>query len=223
MLRYKNSLLERILLEKGGHICSANSYLHSIDTCSGIDVQAELQAKTGSPGLQPNTVPHAAAAAPTIQPALQRTAMNRQYARRSMGTNAPVMPANASTHINHENAFAPHGPHGQPTPPSHASSPNTMSAKSPSIVSHSRQHRVHQQPHLRPQPDPQAALPRPPSGPHPGLNGSSGISTSSQTGMFQGSAASQAAAYYPSPFQKHMDQLGKFFLPTPFLIELCSS
>ncbi|UZP43796.1 hypothetical protein NXS19_011608 [Fusarium pseudograminearum] len=35
MLRYKNSLLERILLEKG------------------IDVQAELRAKTGSPNLGP--------------------------------------------------------------------------------------------------------------------------------------------------------------------------
>jgi hypothetical protein len=33
---------------------------------------------------------------------------------------------------------------------------------------------------------------------------------------------STASAYYPSPFQKHIDQLGKFS-PHPFLIELCSS
>ncbi|KAL1641243.1 hypothetical protein SLS58_006145 [Diplodia intermedia] len=63
MLRYKNSLLERILLEKG------------------IDVQAELRAKTGSPHLGPTRVPPPGSA---VQPPMQRAIMNRhQQARRS--------------------------------------------------------------------------------------------------------------------------------------------
>jgi hypothetical protein len=51
MLRYKNSLLERKMLEKG----SVPSFLigvHSADTkltnSTGIDIQAELRAKTGN-------------------------------------------------------------------------------------------------------------------------------------------------------------------------------
>ncbi|TKA71414.1 hypothetical protein B0A49_03927 [Cryomyces minteri] len=47
MLRYKNSLLERILVERG------------------IDVQAELHARTGSPALGPTHMPPAAPAPQT--------------------------------------------------------------------------------------------------------------------------------------------------------------
>ncbi|PNS20081.1 hypothetical protein CAC42_5531 [Sphaceloma murrayae] len=64
MLRYKNSLLERILLEKG------------------IDVQAELQIKTGSPVFDASHLPPQMPA-PMIPTPLQRTAVNRQQARRS--------------------------------------------------------------------------------------------------------------------------------------------
>lgn len=52
MLRYKNSLLERILLEKG------------------IDVHAELQAKTGSPTLGPAHIPQNIVHPPPIQRAI---------------------------------------------------------------------------------------------------------------------------------------------------------
>ena len=50
MLRYKNSLLERILLEKG------------------IDVQAELRAKTGSPNLGPTRPAASAHTSPNQAP-----------------------------------------------------------------------------------------------------------------------------------------------------------
>lgn len=49
----------------------------------------------------------------------------------------------------------------------------------------------------------------------PGSSGSGGGSNST-------SAVPSASAYYPSPFQKHIDQLGKF-TPPPSPIELCSS
>ncbi|KAM3465060.1 hypothetical protein BB8028_0003g09400 [Beauveria bassiana] len=69
MLRYKNSLLERILLEKG------------------IDVNAELQAKNGSPILGPTHMPQNMA-----QPAqFHRPVMNR--VRKSVSSLAPKVEA----------------------------------------------------------------------------------------------------------------------------------
>ncbi|KAJ4420958.1 hypothetical protein N0V82_004000 [Gnomoniopsis sp. IMI 355080] len=66
MLRYKNSLLERILLEKG------------------IDVQAELQAKHGSPNFGPKHMP-----AMIPPPPISRTLLNRHGSRRSTSSIAP--------------------------------------------------------------------------------------------------------------------------------------
>lgn len=66
MLRYKNSLLERILLEKG------------------IDVHAELQAKTGSPTLGPTHMPQNLVQPPPIQ----RAIMSR-HPRKSISAIAP--------------------------------------------------------------------------------------------------------------------------------------
>ncbi|TAQ87769.1 hypothetical protein B7494_g3913 [Chlorociboria aeruginascens] len=99
MLRYKNSLLERILLEKG------------------IDVQAELRAKTGSPHLGPTHMPQNMAQAPTVQ----RAIMNRHHqARRSNSNIAPKMEPGISLQNNLS-------PQSRPTPPSHASSPTSNS------------------------------------------------------------------------------------------------
>ncbi|KAM3515184.1 hypothetical protein MY11210_001196 [Beauveria gryllotalpidicola] len=69
MLRYKNSLLERILLEKG------------------IDVHAELQAKTGSPILGPTHMPQSLVQLPHFR----RPIMNR--ARKSVSALAPRVEA----------------------------------------------------------------------------------------------------------------------------------
>ncbi|KAI1769011.1 hypothetical protein GGR53DRAFT_517463 [Hypoxylon sp. FL1150] len=70
MLRYKNSLLERILLEKG------------------IDVQAELHAKTGSPNLGPTHMPQN-----MVQPPpMPRAILNRHHhSRRSASSIAPKL------------------------------------------------------------------------------------------------------------------------------------
>ncbi|KAK4507573.1 hypothetical protein PRZ48_001308 [Zasmidium cellare] len=108
MLRYKNSLLERILLEKG------------------IDVQAELQMKTGSPVLGPGFM-HPATTAPQ-PPQLQRAALQRQQARRS-GQN--FLPKLAPGQSGQDMNFTAGSPHAHPTPSSHASSPTQMSTRSP--------------------------------------------------------------------------------------------
>ncbi|KAH6606822.1 hypothetical protein Trco_005975 [Trichoderma cornu-damae] len=110
MLRYKNSLLERILLEKG------------------IDVQAELQAKTGSPNLAPTHMPQN-----LVQPPpLQRAMMHRHQARKSTSSIAPkTEPGTALPPPLQLHKSAP-SPKNRPTPSSHANSPNaTTSAFSP--------------------------------------------------------------------------------------------
>ncbi|OBT50115.1 hypothetical protein VE04_08868 [Pseudogymnoascus sp. 24MN13] len=98
MLRYKNSLLERILLEKG------------------IDVQSELRAKTGSPSLGPTHMPQGMAMPPTVQ----RAIMNRHHQARRSNSNIapklePVVPLGNPS------------PQSRPTPSSHHSSPTSTS------------------------------------------------------------------------------------------------
>ncbi|KAI0131622.1 hypothetical protein F4776DRAFT_151434 [Hypoxylon sp. NC0597] len=103
MLRYKNSLLERILLEKG------------------IDVQAELHAKTGSPNLGPTHMPQN-----MVQPPpMPRAILNRHHhARRSGSSIAPKLEpgvTSLSQPTGVQQSLA--SPKTRPTPPSHAASP----------------------------------------------------------------------------------------------------
>lgn len=199
MLRYKNSLLERILLEKG------------------IDVQAELRAKTGSPHLGPTHMPQNMAQAPTVQ----RAIMNRHHqARRSNSSIAPKLEPGAPLQ----------SPQSRPTPSSHASSPTSNSpgfghqgVMTPPASETQMQFQQQQQQRL------QAAKAQ---GPHgllgtPGLMGTTGgLGASlgpkgpgtSGTGGTGGTPVS--AAYYPSPsggFQNHYEQLGKLSPPFPSL------
>ncbi|KAK3067062.1 hypothetical protein LTR53_016282 [Teratosphaeriaceae sp. CCFEE 6253] len=116
MLRYKNSLLERILLEKG------------------IDVQAELQMKTGSPILGPGFMlpgmtlpqPRPSASAP-----LQRAAVHQQHARRSGSSFLPKLAPGQATA---DPSFPQASPGGHPTPSSHSSSPTNVPTRSPSTM-----------------------------------------------------------------------------------------
>ncbi|KAK5135431.1 hypothetical protein LTR08_005219 [Meristemomyces frigidus] len=235
MLRYKNSLLERILLEKG------------------IDVQAELRIKTGSPVLPPGYV-HQAANVPQShapQPPLQRAAVRRQHARRSGGQ--VLLPQLAPGQPDLDTGFLNTSPQGHPTPSSHSSSPTNVSNQSPMTVQQggmtpptsamlAQQQQLHhynnytrpsQMPHnqgyyqtpqqhsatLQQQPPrPRSSsqyqssalanlsqvpaskhIPNPPSLP-PMRAGQSNLNATAN--------ASSAANYYPSPFQKHIDQLG---------------
>ncbi|KAI1187431.1 hypothetical protein F5B17DRAFT_320697 [Nemania serpens] len=103
MLRYKNSLLERILLEKG------------------IDVQAELQAKTGSPNLGPTHMPQNMMQPPPIQ----RAILSRHHnSRRSASSIAPKLEPGVTSvpaQVNIQPSVA--SPKTRPTPPSHSASP----------------------------------------------------------------------------------------------------
>lgn len=191
MLRYKNSLLERILLEKG------------------IDVQAELRAKTGSPHLGPTHM------APNMaQPTVQRAIMNRHHqARRSNSSIAPKLEPGAALQ----------SPQSRPTPPSHASSPtsNSPGFHNPGVLtppaSENQMHYQQQPQRLQaPKQQPQHVLQA-----NTGLlvsTGGMGIPMvpkgqgSSGTGSTGGTPVT--AAYYPSgPFQNHIEQLGKLTRP----------
>lgn len=176
MLRYKNSLLERILLEKG------------------IDVQAELRLKTGTPG---------AAAKPPMPPkAAQGPAGARPAQRHPAGISAKP---DAFAISQRDAAYGVSSPQFQATPTSHVSSPSHTKSPGFGFQGAMSPVGVDQQggrPQLLPQPrtfnnqtspsaismpqtDPTDAKPRGPRGQR------------------------VAAAYYPSPFQKHYDQLGE--------------
>ena len=239
MLRYKNSLLERILLEKGVYPSSLQT--DCVLTHAGIDVQTELQMKTGSPTLgfqhPAANIPHI----PAPQPPLQRTAMQRQQARRS-GQN--YLPKLAPGQSNADMAFQ-GSPQGHPTPSSHASSPTSLSTRSPMVVQQGGNNTpptssVVAQPQIQQyhnfarssQPPPNQAFQQrqqmSPNAQRPGqlpqYQNSASLHSSQSTGNRNSLSAPMSASmpggnvnsaipasqFYPSPFQKHIDQLGKF-------------
>ncbi|KAH7329351.1 basic-leucine zipper transcription factor [Stachybotrys elegans] len=175
MLRYKNSLLERILLEKG------------------IDVQAELREKTGSPNLGPTHMPQNLVQPPPIQ----RAIMNRHHqSRRSNSNIAPKsepMTLPPPLHV-HPSASS---PKNRPTPPSHSNSPsNTGSAFSPAAS------------------DSMSMRGSVTSGPHHHMPQMAGAPHQPRQPMMQpnhgprGVQPGPGAAYYPTPaFQNHIEQL----------------
>lgn len=194
--------------------------------------------KTGSPTLG---FQHPAANIPHIpppQPPLQRTAMQRHQQRRSGQNFLPKIAPGQSNDISLQTS-----PQGHPTPSSHASSPTSISTRSPlvmqqggnstpptsAVLAQSQMQQYHSFRASQPQPNggfsqrqqmsPNAQRPGPPS---QYLSGGSTAKRNSLTSSAPGGNMNQvipASQYYPSPFQKHIDQLGKF---TPFLkIELC--
>ncbi|KAK3995968.1 hypothetical protein QBC44DRAFT_386985 [Cladorrhinum sp. PSN332] len=195
MLRYKNSLLERILLEKG------------------IDVQAELRAKTGSPNLGPTHMPQN-----LVQPPIQRAILNRHHARRSNSSIAPklepgisISPLPAPIH-SHNSALSPKSRH---TPSSHSDSPTaTTSFGSQHGASPANSDHLHAP--IRPPLPPGTTTMKPPA-PHLGpIHGLPVPRTIQIPGIHQatnharGNVANNPASYYPTPsFQNHIEQLGK--------------
>jgi hypothetical protein len=234
MLRYKNSLLERILLEKGGALDTIALLLAMADKLlAGIDVQAELRAKTGSPSLGPTHVPQNLVQPPPIQ----RAILNRHHARRSNSSIAPKSEPGVSPLAPAGSATNPHSsaasPKSRPTPSSHSASPGaTTSFGSQHGASPAGSGPEHMNPGIRPalqpvikaaQPFPGAAamaagaLPRPIGLPPIQPNGPAGRSAAVSVAQ----AGATGAPYYAAPaFQNHMEQLGKLarfliFLPFP--------
>ncbi|CAG8235352.1 unnamed protein product [Penicillium salamii] len=171
MLRYKNSLLERILLEKG------------------IDVQAELRLKTGAPGAPPKANPMPPKTAPA-------------GARNQRHTGIAAKPE-AFGISQREGAYGVSSPQFQATPTSHVSSPSH--AKSPGFGFQAMSPAVEQgRPQLLPQPR-SFSQASPPAISMPQTDPSD--KPQSRGGAMGPRGARVAAAYYPSPFQKHYDQL----------------
>ncbi|KIW96377.1 uncharacterized protein Z519_03446 [Cladophialophora bantiana CBS 173.52] len=186
MLRYKNSLLERILLEKG------------------IDVQAELALK-GSPTLRPLRAPPITGQASPMQKAM----LNRQQQTRHRPTMAPpIQTVNPPSHVGGTRTFA-GSPTAQPTPPSQHSSPSTARSPgfalqggmtSPATEMATQQHQQQPQGRTIPPPHRGSFLPQP----RPQGHLLSGPTTSQAY-----PPRTQQETYYSASFQKHYTQLGK--------------
>ncbi|KAL1964095.1 hypothetical protein VTN77DRAFT_7513 [Rasamsonia byssochlamydoides] len=209
MLRYKNSLLERILIEKG------------------IDVQAELRLKTGNASgfgpVKPGPLP------PKQPSPLERAAISRNSAQRQgSGGIAPKTDLAGMPQQHRDGAYNVHSPQLQPTPSSHVSSPSTarspgfalQGAMSPKGTEFQAQQQQQQQQQGR-----SAMLSQPRAfsqAPQMGMSHAESLDPSTTTAtnapsqsMVPGSsmASRVPSVYYPSPFQKHYDQLGKLTPP----------
>lgn len=207
MLRYKNSLLERILLEKGVSILSALP-AQPLILSAGIDVQEELQLKTGASGAstKANPMPAKAASGAAAAPrapqrhpagiASKSEAFGMSQREGAYGVSPPQFQATPSSHI---------------SSPSHTKSPGFgfQGAMSPVGVDSQNTGR----PELLPQPRTFNSQTSPPgmSMPHtePADPKPRGATAMGPRG------ARVAAAYYSSPFQKHFDQLGKLVRASP--------
>lgn len=184
----------------------------------------------GDPQVQPQVQ------AQVLPPAVPRSAMNRQFAPRRSFPGVPhqsrPMSSSSVPMLNKHDAtaFSASSPQGQPTPSSHASSPNALSVRSPgsgtqsmmtppsSTIMTSGQAQHFNRP----------AQPQPPRRSHYMMQNPQqrsaqmqyGGPTAGETPRTGGMMHGQGAAAYPSPFQKHGDGLGKS--PHPFdQIELC--
>ncbi|KAI0180182.1 hypothetical protein GGR52DRAFT_568936 [Hypoxylon sp. FL1284] len=177
MLRYKNSLLERILLEKG------------------IDVQAELHAKTGSPNLGPTHMPQN-----MVQPPpMPRAILNRHnHSRRSASSIAPKLEPGVASLPQPTGVQQPMAsPKNRPTPP-HAASPTNPTppfggqAASPTAP-----------------PDPRSIRPTVPPQMKQQLAPMPGMAAAARQHMMQQAGGPRPPAFYPAAFENHFQQLGK--------------
>ena len=201
MLRYKNSLLERILLEKGGSGFYLPSSPCQLIRALGVDVQAELRMKAEGSHI----LPHPASASADAQPsAVQKAFTNRHNQVRRTASGSTVKP------------IRPQQLNNLQTPRSHSISSSTMSsaaAKSPHTVGKSvipdGKDPPRSQPQIQPRTHPQQGIK------HPGV-ARSGASLQVMTPSTDGSRGSDVSSnpgtranYYPPGYQAHLDQLGE--------------
>ena len=177
--------------------------------------------------------------------------MRKNHARRSGQFLPKLAPGQSNSELTFQTS-----PQGHPTPSSHASSPTSISTRSPMVVHQGGNtpptstvlaqpqtqqfhtfSRASQQPpnqafYNPQQVSPNAQRPAQRPGPPPHYQSNASIVSSHSTGSRNSLNPSMnagrneatgplASQYYPSPMQKHFDQLGKLSPMT--LIELCSS
>ena len=226
MLRYKNSLLERILLEKS-RLHRAERlvmiYLKGADGRLDIDVQAELKSKTDQ-----HSVP--ATHQPGIQASpIQRAVIHRHaHARRTGSAGGPkgLKSQSSQTSMVSDQSVRSH-----PTPPLPTSSPIKTKSSMSSLQSGFSggiypQSQQHPHPPLKPRhqgqgtpgvhpPNSSGSLQGPP--PRPSANG--GTKGNEMGNNPPGSLSD----YYPPQFHSHIEQLGKLSRPfIPFLFNRAS-
>lgn len=188
-------------------------------------MQAELRAKTGSPHLGPTHMPQNMAQPPTVQ----RAIMNRHnQARRSNSAIAPKLEPLAPLQT----------PQSRPTPPSHTSSPSSMS---PGFANHGvmtppASDNQAQFQHQQQQQRLQATKMQPMNGHagnpgmmnNPGLLGNLVPKAQGNNNAMNVQGATVSNPLFPN-FQNHYEQLGKLsrfsflliFLSLPIFAELC--
>ncbi|KAI1623447.1 hypothetical protein EDD37DRAFT_631688 [Exophiala viscosa] len=196
MLRYKNSLLERVLLEKG------------------IDVQAELALK-GSPNLRPHRVPPVTGQASPMQKAMLS---RQQQARHRPAMAPPIQTVNSSSQSGGQRSFA-DSPTVQPTPPSQNSSPST--ARSPGFalqggMTSPATDIATQQPQQQQQGRPLPPLQHHVFAPQRRVPAARTFPNQATAQAFPPRAQANPTMqdnYYPASFQKHYSQLGKLTRP----------
>ncbi|KAL8948846.1 MAG: hypothetical protein Q9222_005005 [Ikaeria aurantiellina] len=188
MLRYKNSLLERILLEKG------------------IDVQAELRSKTDPQHI----APHVGISNATQPSPMQRAVNNRHTRNRRAGSSGGVRAPksqSSQTSIVSDQSTRTH-----PTPPMTTSSPIKAKSSMSSLQS-GFSGGVFPPPHQAPPPP---MKPRRPSQGNSGLNSpnmngpprKSNGANKSNGGSGLGNAPGALPGYYAPTFRSHIEQLG---------------
>lgn len=180
------------------------------DLSLGIDVQAELRLKTSTPNGPGPGKPSPIATKP---PSLQQAAISRSSAQRHPSGLAPKEPF--SVPQSRDGGFGIPSPQFQATPPSHVSSPSHT--KSPGFGFQGAMSPVGVDPqaqHTRPQ---MISHSRNVSQTSPPISVGQQDTTDPKSAVSagMGSRASRLpSAYYPSPFQKHYDQLGTLNFPT---------
>ena len=196
----------------------------------GIDVQAELRAKTGSPNLGPTRPAASAHTSPNQPPLQQRAILNRQQQRRSLQGPPKADGTNGLPMIQPDGPIQ-RSPLSQPTPGSHLSSPAQSATRSPNFMAQGHSvspnfgpippQQQQQQQQLRPQPPrsnftPMMAGPQRPITNQAPANGIQSASTvgPNVNGITQSSGPS---SFYQTQYSDHMNQLGKL---TPILLYL---
>lgn len=179
-------------------MCSYAFHRPRLISGTGIDVQAELRLKAAGPGhvkLNPF---------PLKQSNLERAAVNRNSLQRHQAGIAPKEPFGMAQH--HDGAYGIPSPQFQPTPPSHVSSP--PHTKSPGFALQGTISPVESHAPTRQQMLPQPRNIGQASPPMGMRQPESGDPKSNMPGTAT-RAPRVSSAYYPSPFQKHYDQLGR--------------
>ncbi|KAL9015939.1 MAG: hypothetical protein Q9185_006685 [Variospora sp. 1 TL-2023] len=201
MLRYKNSLLERILLEKG------------------IDVQAELRSKTDPQHVTPSLQAPAGAHPSPVHRAVNNRHTRTRRAGSAGGARGPKSQSSQTSMISDQSVRT------HPTPPMATSSPVKAKSSMSSLTSGFSggiYHASHQAPppsakHRRTSKGPPSSMHSPTAGGH--LSGPPHKSNGTNKGAEMGTAAASLPAYYAPTFRSHIEQLGRrlpiFFSPAP--------